>query len=169
MPKMMSPNVKIVWVTDATYDPANPSVALLTGAKAFDISCAIVAGYTLNPKASDQVSTKSVCQGSNVKTPTRYNYEGKLTFFREGDLTNTTSPYAIAFAQFAVPATQKATGYLVRRIGLPQTTAFAVGQEVSSFKFTSDLPQDAVSTDEIQFTVPFLQQGSMELAKTTVA
>jgi hypothetical protein len=166
---MMSPNVKIVWVTDLTYNPASPSTAILTGVKAFDISCAIMAGYTLNPKASDVVSTKSVCQGSNVKAPTRYNYEGKLTFWREGDLTNTTSPYAVAFAQFALPATQKSTGYLVRRIGLNQSVDFAVGQEVSSFLFTTDMPQDAVSTDEIQFTVPFLQQGSMALMQTTVA
>jgi hypothetical protein len=165
----MSPNVKIVWVTDTTYDPTAPSVAILNGAKAFDISCAVLAGYTLNPKASDQVATKSVCQGSNVKTPTRYNYEGKLTFYREGDLTDTTSAYAVAFAQFALPATQKSTGYLVRRIGLPQAGTYAVGQEVSSFKFTSDLPQDVTSTDEIQFTVAFLQQGQMALAKTTVA
>jgi hypothetical protein len=132
---MLAPNVKIVWVTDTAYDPANPSIAILNGPKAFDISCAIVTGYTLNPKASDTVTTKSICDNANVKAPVRYNYEGKL----------------------------------VRRVGLPQATAFAVAQEVSSFLFMNDVPMDVVGTDEIQFTTAFLQQGNMQLYKPTVA
>jgi hypothetical protein len=164
MPKRMSGNTLIYWIEDATYDPAAPKIGLLTAAR--DISCAIETGYTLNPAKSDVNTKQTICEDSKVETPIRYNYEGQMTFFREGDLADSVSAFAKAFAFFG---TARKTGYLVRRAGLPRTTPIAIGQKVDSFKFINDVPQDTVDEDLIQFSTKFLQQGRMELNKAIVA
>lgn len=170
MAKMMSPNETIWWVPADTpdFDPASPSAAALTEAR--NISCAIVSGYTLNPTDSDTDSTTSICNAANVASPTFYNYEGNLTFFRqaEGADMDNTAAYARAFEFFKEP---DAEGYFVRRVGYRETVAPAVGQEVSVFKFTSDNPQDVVPDDggPIQMTVAFLPQGEMYLDVALVA
>lgn len=164
MGKMMSPNTRIDWIEDVAYDPLLPSAALFTDAT--NISCAIETGYKLNPTKSDVNNKKSICEDANVETPVRYNYEGDLTFFREGDLAVTTSAFAIAFALFG---TTRKTGYLVRRTGFRNSVATAIGHEVDSFKFTSDFPKDVIDNDLIEFSTKFHPQGRMELAKTVVA
>lgn len=166
MAKMMSPNTTIWWVPDTVaYDPDAPSAALLTPAR--NISCAIVSGYTLNATDSDTDDSTSICDGANSGVPTFYNYEGNLTFFRDADVAATTSDYAKAFAFFKQG---KQAGWLVRRVGYPSTVAAAVGQKVSSYKFISDNPQDAVQDGgPVEYTVPFLPQGKMSLRKTLVA
>jgi hypothetical protein len=167
MAKMMSPNTTLWWVTDATYNPDAPSAAKLTTAA--NISGAVVSGYTLNPTDSDTDDSTSIIDGANVEVPTYYNYEGSITFFRDSDLTATTTDYAKAFAFFKTRG-NTAGGYLVRRIGYASTVAAAVGQVVSSFKFISDNPQDVVEDGgPIEFTVPFLPQGKMALNVTLLA
>lgn len=164
MPKRMSGNTLIFWVEDPAYDPLLPKLTLLTPAR--DISCAIETGYTLNPAKSDVNTKQTICEDSKVETPVRYNYEGQMTFFREGDLADSVSAFAKAFAFFG---TTRKTGYLVRRAGLARTVALAVGQKVDSFKFINDVAQDTVDEDLIQFSTKFLQQGRMELNKAIVA
>ena len=171
MSKMLAPNTTIWWVPlSAGWDPTAPSAALLTDAR--NISCAIDNGYKLGPTKSDTDKSKSICENANAETRVAYNYEGSLTFFREGDLTNTTSAFAKAFAFFK-DGTQGAAaieGYLVRRTGYKNTVAAAVGQEVESFKFIADNPMDEVADKStIKYTVPFKQQGEMELFVALVA
>lgn len=169
MPKMMSPNTSVWWITDAAFDPEAPSAALLTAAA--DISCAIETGYKLGPTDSDTDDSTTICDAAKAETMTSYNYEGELTFFREGDLADTTSAFARAFAFFR-NGTQggNVEGWLVRRVGYPQGTAAATGQHVDSFKFIPDNPQDAVEDKApVKFTVPFHQQGVMGLHKALVA
>jgi hypothetical protein len=164
MGKRMSGLTLIHWIEDVTYNPLLPSIALLTAAT--DISCAIETGYTLNPTKSDVNTKKSICEDASVETPVRYNYEGNITFFREGDLADSVSAYARAFAFFG---TTRKTGYLVRRSGLLRSVALAVGQKVDSFKLINDYPQDVVDDDLIQFSTKFLPQGRMELDVALVA
>jgi hypothetical protein len=164
MGKMMSPNTRIDWIEATTYDPLNPSAALFSAAT--NISCAIETGYKLNPTKSDTNNKKSICEDANVENPVRYNYEGDLTFFREGDLADTTSPFSIAFAFFG---TVRKTGYLVRRTGLSNSAVVAVAQKVDSFKFISDYPKDVIDNDLIEFNTKFHPQGLMALNQTVVA
>lgn len=164
MAKQMSPNTSIWWVEDVTYDPLLPKVTLLTAAA--NISGGIASGYSLNPTKSDVDTSKTIIVSSNVETPVRYNYEGSLTFFRDSDLAATTTDFAKAFAFFK---NTKKTGYLVRRTGMLSSVVATIGQKVDSFKFISDLPQDAVDENTIQYSVKFLQQGRMELDKAIVA
>lgn len=162
--KRMSGNTSIYWVEDATYDPLLPSLALLTAAR--DISCAIATGYSLNPVKSDVSTKATICDLSEVETPIRYNYEGNLTFFREGDLADSTSAFAKAFTFFG---TERKLGYLVRRSGLARTVPLAIGHKVDSFKFINDVYQDADDEELVMFTIKFLQQGNMKLDKAVVA
>lgn len=170
MAKMMSNTVTLWWVPADTpgFDPAAPSAAALTEPR--NISCAVVSGYTMNPTDSDTDGTTSICNDSNVSTPTFYNYEGNLTFFRqaEGVDMDVTAAYARAFEFFKHP---DAEGWFVQREGYKQTVAAAAGQEVRVFKFISDNPQDVVPDDggPIQMTVAFLPQGEMYLDVPLVA
>jgi hypothetical protein len=164
MTKMISRYTRIDWIEDEDYDPLLPSAALFSDAT--NISCAIKSGYSLNPTKSDVNDARTICEMAKVENPIRYNYEGNLTFFREGDLAETTSAFARAFAFFK--NTQK-TGYLVRRTGYLNTVAVAVGHKVDSFKFINDNPQDVIDNDLIEFSVKFLQQGNMALDKAVVA
>jgi hypothetical protein len=164
MPKMMSPNTAIWWITDPTYDPLAPSAALLTDAA--NLSKAIVNGYTLNPTKSDVDTSTNITDTSKVETPVRYNYEGNLTFNRESDQTATTTAYARAFAFFK---SERTTGFLVRRTGYLSDFPADAGQLVDSFKFINDVPKDVVEENLINFATKFSPQGVMELRKALVA
>jgi hypothetical protein len=166
MAKMMSPNTTIWWVPDnVNWNPAAPSAALLTAAR--NISCAVVSGYTLNATDSDTDDSTSICDGANVELPTYYNYEANITFFRDADVAATTSDYAKAFGFFK---DGRASGWLVRRLGYLSSVAAAATQTVSSYKVISDYPQDVVEDGgPIEFTVPFLPQGAMDLNRALVA
>lgn len=162
--KRMSGKTLIHWVEDTSFDPLLPSKALLTSAT--DISCSIATGYTLNPTKSDVNTKQTICDDAEVETPIRYNYEGNLTFFREGDMADSVSAFARAFAFFG---TERKTGYLVRRSGIARDIPLAVGQKVDSFKFINDVYQDADDEELVMFQIKFLQQGSMALDKALVA
>ena len=169
MPKMMSPTSTVWWVTDPAFDPDAPSAALLTDAA--NISCAIETGYSLNMTSSDTDDSTTICDSAKASVPTAINYEGNVTFFREGDLADTTSAFARAFAFFK-DGTQNGNveGYLVKRLGYRNDVAAATGQRVDSFKFIPDNPQDQDGDEgAIRFTVPFLPQGTVGLNKALVA
>lgn len=158
--KMMSPNTTIVWVPKSgVVDPFNPTAAELNAG--VNISCAIVRGYTLNPTASDTDTTASICDEGNVDNRTYANYEGNITFFRDANINDNVSVYNRAWALFRRAG---AAGWLYRRVGKKNTATFVLGDEVEGFLFESDWPQTVDGGDSggpIQFTVPFLQQGSM--------
>ena len=162
--KRMSGKTSIFWVEDPTYDPLLPSVALLTADR--DISCAIATGYTLNPMKSDVNTKMTICDTAEVETPTRYNYESAMTFFREGDMADNTSAFARAFNFFG---TAQKEGWLVRRSGLARNVAPTIGQKVDSFKFINDVYKDTDDAELVQFQIKFLQQGNMQLDKALVA
>lgn len=161
MGKMM--NIRMItvwWVTDAAYNPDSPSAAKLTNAA--NISCAIETGFKLGAVGSEKDTSSTICDNANAEAYTFYNYEGNLTFFREGDLSNTTSDFYKAFNFFKAGTAALQTGFLVKRIGYASTVAAAVGQLVSSYKFIPDNPADQDDgTAPIRFSVKFNKQGKM--------
>ena len=158
MQKMMSPKTRIDWYpTSGFADYTNPTITELNAGS--NISCAIVRGYTLNPTASDTDTTASICDNSNVDNPGFSNYEGTLTFFRDGVSTDQTSVYNLAWALFR---RKGAAGFLARRVGKLSSAAYVVGDEVEVFGFITDNPSTVDSgtgSVPIQFTVIFLKQG----------
>lgn len=168
--KMMPGTITILWVP--IEKAATPTevlkAATLKDPATVDLSCAIVTGFTLNATDSETDSTASICDTAGVSTPTRDAYEANLTFFRQ-DLQAAdaaTSVYTKAYELFKKGgAKANKRGWLVKRVGYPQGTPIAKDQEVSAFLVMPDNPQDVSSdaTTPIQFTVPFLPQGTMIL------
>jgi hypothetical protein len=160
MAKMMSPNTTIWWVPLAGI--ANylaPTVAEITAG--INISAAIVTGYTLAATDSDTDDSKTIVDEGNVETPTFGNYEASLSFFLDG-IGDTPTVYTTATNLFQ---NGRVEGWLVSRHGYKSTVAAATTQLVSVFRVISDFHQivEGDSGAPIQFTVPFLPQGQMQL------
>lgn len=158
MAKMMSPNSTIWWIPFAGItNPNAPTVAQITAGT--NISAAIVTGYTLGATDSDTDDSKTITDEGNVSTPTFGNYEGSLSFFRDG-IGDTPTIFTTAYNLFKAGRVE---GWLVSRHGYKSTVAPAAGQIVSVFRFISDLPQDIEGDGgaPIQVTVPFRPQGQM--------
>ena len=177
MPKMIPPNVAVYWVPiDAvpTVDDLFKATTY-TGAstKAVNISCAIVTGMTLGATESDTDDSRSICDSGNAKTPTIANYEASLTFFREAIATGQKAPGNTSVYDKAFHLFKKGTqaglveGYLVQRIGFRQEVPMEKDMEISVYKVVADNPKDEIGDGNapIQFTVPFLPQGTMVLNK----
>lgn len=173
--KMMPPGTTVWWVDQSHAATARACLqASLYGESgaAVDISCAIVSGMTLNPTDSETDDTTTICDSAAANTPIRDAYEANLTFLREaidqgsGRVGNPESPAAKAFDLFKKGGVSaNITGFLVKRIGYPNTVEAKAGQLVSVFKVMPDNPQDEVGegTQPIQMTVPFMPQGEMLL------
>lgn len=181
MAKMLSPNTTIWWIpADAitNMDDLFKATTYTGGtAKAVDISCAIAAGMTLGATDSDTDDSRSICDSGNAKTPTVSNYEASLTFFREEIAKGQKAAGNISVYDKAFQLFKRGTldglkeGYLVQRIGFRQGTPVEAGMELSVFKVVPDNPKDELGDGDkpIQFTVPFLAQGYMELNKAVTA
>jgi hypothetical protein len=146
--------------------PATPKVTELSAGTTKALSAYTVTTTTLNPGASDTVSEKGITDTTNAVAPTIGNFEGQLVLFRDytAGVPTATDPLTI-FTGAGV------LGWIVRRLGLPASTAWAVGQKVDVFKVLSDNPQQSGGQADgyLKLTVPLLQQGVMYLGVTTVA
>lgn len=166
--KMLPPNVSVWWV------PATPGIADIDVPTATEInagtniSCAIVDPYTLGWTDRDTDDSASICDDSNVETPTRKNYEGNLTFFRDQDLADVASVYNIAAELFKVPLQP---GFLVQRIGKNPNNfpTVADGDEVSVYEFLSGDPNIVKDNNApVQMQVRFYAQGRSSNGLVTV-
>ena len=158
--KMLAPTTTITWVPRAGIANFNaPTVAELNAG--VNISCAVVAGYTLNATDPNTDNTRSICDKQNVDTPTTNKYEGNLTFFRDAFVADIVGVYGKAFQLFKQA---DADGYLVRRFGYDSAAVYATTQDVEVFGFTTDNPTSNDGADNagaIQFTVPFIPSGDI--------
>ncbi len=171
--KMMSPNTTIWFVkSDGTFTAQNMDASLLiadiASGKAINLSAAIATGYTLGATESDTDDSKTIVDEANTQTRGNGNYEAELPFYLEADaVTNTTSPFLIAYTLFK---DSDVTGTLVKRMGYKYTVAPAATQEVSVFTVLSQEPRvtEGEAGGPIQFTVPFLAQGYMNVNEPLV-
>lgn len=167
--KMLNPNTTLIVVPDNfVVDGAAPSAAILNGANAINISCAVTRGYTMNPTDSDTDDTASICDTGNVQTRLFDNYEGELTMFRDANIADNTSVYNIAFTYFKDVDKRF---WVFRRLGKKSTVPIAVGDMVEGFLFTNDRTRsvDGGDSGPVQFTVPLLAQGNYTGYVTVVA
>lgn len=166
--KMLPPNVTVWWV------PATPGIADIDAPDATEInagtniSCAIVDPYTLGWTDRDTDDSASICDDSNVETPTRKNYEGNLNLFRDANLTDNTSVFNTAVNLFKTPLQP---GFLVQRVGKnPNTFPMAAdGDEVSVFEFLSGDPNIVKDNNApVQAQIRFYAQGRSSNGLVTV-
>jgi hypothetical protein len=146
--------------------PLAPKVTELVVGTVKNLSTYVVTTTKVAAAKSDTVSEKGITDVANVLVPTIGNYEGELVLFR--DFTAGTPATTDLFATFAAAGV---VGWIVRRIGLPAATAYAVGQQVDVFLFMTDNPMQSGGAVDgyLKITVPLLQQGTFYQGVTLVA
>lgn len=172
--KMLPPNVSVYWAAgyDAIADINAPTVAELTaawtppdftadpavqGSGVLNVSCAVVDPFTLGWTDRDTDDSASICDDSNVETPTRKNYEAQIQFFREGDSADTASVYMQSYEAFKKPMQP---GYLIKRVGKRAGEPIVAGDEVQVFQVLSGDP-NSINDNEgpVQSDIRFYAQG----------
>lgn len=161
---------KIVIVTDAAYDPANPSLAILTGATALDVTKMF---YLSSAKPS---STTNL-----ARAPKRVGDGASYEFVGESQETLGEMRYAVdpqgAPLSDGVKCFEKlpegTTGHVVIRYGIDRDTDLATAQFVSSYPFEAG-PQDEDEEGEAEgaetaIKQVFAQTGPKQLRKAIVA
>ncbi len=158
--KMLRPNVGIyVATSDAFVDWSAPTLTEITNAtKVFNISPAVTDDYTLNQTESDSDDSLAIVDNADVQTPTYFNYEASLDFFRDENLA-ADSVYNKARDLFS---TADVKYYLIKRVGFAHDAAFAAGQEISVFGVRTDFPVDITGDGEmIRLGARFLVTGQV--------
>lgn len=149
--KLLRGNVSIVLADPEAVDNwAEPTTAELNdffkfgtneAGLVYDISCAIVDGYTLGMTDPNTDNTRTICDVSNVETPTDDTYEGSFDVLRDESLTD---PGVFNMARMLL-AGADLRYWVIERVGVPQGTPFEVGQVISMYEFTTDWPIDLIS------------------------
>ena len=160
--KMLSPNTTIWWVPrSGIADIKTPTAAEINAG--VNISCAVTTDYTMNATDSDTDDSRSICDNSNVQTPTFDNYEVNIPFFRDANLANTDSVYVKAYNLFAEV---DADGYFVRRIGKLSSENAVAGDNVSVFGVSTDYMRSVDGGDDgapVRFEVKGIPTGELAI------
>lgn len=165
--KLLPANVTIWAVYPEGLDPVTPQAAQLNDDRfSKNISCAIDDGYTLNMVDSDTDDSRTICDIGEVSTPTFYNYEASLDGYRDADL-DANGVFNLFYDLFKVKGIPY---YLVKRIGYPNTTPAAAGQDVSIYEVVTDNPETLLGDGEmIRHGARFKAQGNININTALVA
>ena len=157
--------VKVAWVATIANVSAPSAGTELNAVGTKDLGIYLTTNYKVGMEDSDTVSERSVTESAEIQVPTIQKYSGMLELFR--DFT-TGAPTANDFTSYFAGASE--LGYLVRRVGLPSTTAFASGQNMEVYKFIADPPHLTGGTGSgyVKGTVKLLPQGVFSLTATAV-
>lgn len=170
MPRIVDLNVtRYDWVPGAAglTTPSSPKVTELNAGTVKALSPYVVTTTAINATASDTITEKSITDTTNAVVPTINNFEGTLVLFRD----YTTGAPTANDPLTTIGSTSGIVGWIVRRFGLPASTAWAVGQKVDVFYVMTDTPiQTGGQADGyLKATIPLLQQGIQYTAVTTQA
>lgn len=169
--------IKVIWVPlsniTGTEDEflADPSVADMVAAGSLDLTESIAFdGYDLGAGESNRIEDRGIVDTTSVESRGFAQFSGNLTFFR-GVTSESSGNYYNAYEAFkASTSGTRPQGMLVTRVNIEQSTALAVGQLVSVFKFTADaFMDDTEGEDSVKFMVNFAPQGKVSVNATTVA
>lgn len=157
--------VKIAWVTTIANVAAPAAATELNAGSTKDLGIYLTTNYKLGMEDSDTVSERSVTESAEIQVPTIQKYSGMLELFRDY---TAGAPAATDFTSYFAGASE--LGYIVRRVGLPSTTAFASGQKMEVYKFIADPPHLTGGTGSgyVKGTVKLLPQGVFSLNATSV-
>lgn len=153
---------RLLWVPgkDGIADYLAPELAELNAVGVRDLTCIMVTTYEVRMDGSDTTNERAVCETANVSTATIRNYMGRMDLFRDWDETDPMNPDwstddVLEWLDYL------ATGWFVRRNGLPYDTALADGQKVETYKFMADEAQTSGGTGSgfMKAMVPLLPQG----------
>lgn len=146
--KLLRGNVTIAFAyPEAVKDWENPTVAELnnifdytgnTAGMVFNVSGAIVDGYTLGMTDPDTNSTRTIVDVGNVENPTNDTYEGSFDTLRDEDV-DANGVFNLARDLTLGPDRKF---MVIERIGAKNDAPFEVGQEISGYEFTTDWPDE---------------------------
>jgi hypothetical protein len=148
-----------------------PSVADIEAAGSVDLTAAIAwDSYELGSTDSNKIDDRGIVDEGSVQERGFAQFAGSLMFFR-GVTSETSGAYYNAFEAFkAATDGSRPVGFLVTRVGVPNTTALAAGQTVSAYKFIADAFMDNTEgEDSVKFMVNFAPQGKLGVNVTTVS
>lgn len=162
MAKLMAPNIRIDWYPEGHFaDIQNPTVAELNSG--YNLSCAIVTGYTLDFTDSNTEDTTTIFDDFTSESILSHSYEADLQFFLapRGSVEGNEDAFRQAEELFYNQENQ--VGYLSKRFGFSSETPYtydAPKQKVDLFKVQADLPK-VVSEDDgpILLNVRYIPQG----------
>lgn len=153
---------RVAWVTTVAAFPALTATEVTAG---IDLTNFLLTDYSVRMDASDSVNERGVGDLADVNVPTIKKYTGSLHMFRSiisgTGLPGTDDPLATF-------AGNNETGYIVRRVGPPKSTAFTTGDKVEAYKFIADSPQVEGGTGSgfLKVTVPLFSVGQYSLSIT---
>lgn len=121
--------VKLVWLTALPTNPAALTAVLLNGGK--DLSdFAVVGECEFIQTDPDTIDQKVYSDKGKVSVPTYDNANGRGTFYRDRDGTGVPTVNDV-LSLF----NNRQVGYIIKRKGVPESVAWAVGQDYEFFKF----------------------------------
>lgn len=161
---------RIILVKDAAYNPASPSLAILTGASALDVT-----NMFYESSATPSTSTNLVTAPRRVGDGTSYQRVGEAQA-QLGEVRYSFDPQAAALSngkkafEFLPELT---SGYYVTVMGLPDNGTLAVGAFATSRPFEAG-PQDETTegdgeASEVAIVQTLAQTGPTSLNKAIVA
>lgn len=161
---------------EAFEDPLAPTAAELNDQFEFDtneagmvfnISCAIVDGTdTANRTESDTNDERTICDEAGVENPTFAQYEVSLDAFRDEDVDDE-GVFNLFFDLFKGV---DRPFYIYKRLGKPNTSPFAIGDDVHIFGVNTDLPNDLAEDGAmLKFGARFKNTGEVETNYRLVA
>lgn len=161
---------RVILVKDAAYNPASPSLAILTGASALDVT-----NMFYESSAAPSTSTNLVTAPRRVGDGTSYQRVGSAQA-NLGEVRYSFDPQAAALSngkkafEFLPELT---TGYYVTIMGLPDNGTLAVGAFATSRPFEAG-PQDETTegdgeASEVAIVQTLAQTGPTSLNKAIVA
>jgi hypothetical protein len=169
--------IKVYWIPAAnitgTEDAwiAAPDITDFSAAGSIDLTSAIAwDSYELGSTDSNKIDDRGIVDEGAVQERGFAQFAGSLMFFR-GITSETTGAYYAAYEAFkAATDGTRPVGFLVTRVGLPNTTALAAAQTVSVYKFIADAFMDNTEgEDSVKFMVNFAPQGKLGVKVATVA
>ena len=169
--------IKVYWVPVAnitgTEDAwvAAPDISDMAASGSVDLTSAIAwDSYELGSTDSNKIDDRGIVDEGAVQERGFAQFAASLMFFR-GITSETTGAYYTAFEAFkAATDGSRPVGFLVTRVGVPNTTALAAGQTVSAYKFIADAFMDNTEgEDSVKFMVNFAPQGKLGVNVTTVS
>lgn len=140
MAKLMAPNIRIDWYPEGHFaDIQNPTLQELNNG--YNLSPAIVTGFTLDFSDSETEATTTVFDYFETEKFNRHSYEANLQFFLATRDSNSPNDLAFRQAEELFYENTNAIGYLVRRFGYKCEVVYSVDQMIDIFKFQANLPK----------------------------
>ena len=140
MAKLMAPNIRIDWYPEGHFaDPENPTLGELNSG--YNLSPAIVTGYTLDFTDTDTVDVATIYDNQTSELFTHSSYEANLQFFLAPRGSSSANESSYRMAEELFYHNQLARGYLVKRFGYKWDVKYHVNHKVDIFYVQATIPK----------------------------